>query len=150
MQRLTVADAMRPIPDPIPAETRLPALVDRFANGRDQALPVVSDGGTYAGVITLDAIDGAADRPGATAGDLGLLVGTLDPRQRLDEALDLLLRSDADGLPVLSANGDITGWVSHRDILAAYQRLLRREHPTGRTGSPLGRASAPAVAAPST
>ena len=111
---------------------------------------MVSDCGAYAGVITLDTIDEATDRSDATAGELALLVNTLDPQQRLDTALDLLLRSDADGLPVLSADGDITGWVSHRDVLAAYQRLLNREHATGDSRRPLRPASAPAAATPST
>jgi CIC family chloride channel protein len=152
MQRLTVADAMRRTPEPIPAQARLAALVDRFASGRDQALPVMSDDGTYAGVITLHTLDdAAADRPDATAGELAVHGSTLDPQQRLDTALDLLLRSDADGLPVLSADGDITGWVSDRDVLAAYQRLLNREHTAGRPDGALRRASSPtAVATPST
>ncbi len=152
MQRLTVADAMRRTPEPIPAQARLAALVDRFASGRDQALPVMSGDGTYAGVITLHTLDdAAADRPDATAGELAVHGSTLDPQQRLDTALDLLLRSDADGLPVLSADGDITGWVSDRDVLAAYQRLLNREHTAGRPDGALRRASSPtAVATPST
>jgi CBS domain-containing protein len=111
---------------------------------------VVSNDGAYAGVITLDTLDAATDRPDATAGELALLVTTLDPQRRLDTALDLLLRSDADGLPVLASNGEITGWVSHRDVLAAYQRLLSQEHPTGHSASPLGPAHAPAVATQST
>ena len=124
MQRLTVADAMRQIPDPIPAEAQLPALVDRFATGRDQALPVIAEDGAYAGVITLGALDTATDQAGAIAGDLAVLVPTVEPGQGLDTALDLLLRSDADGLPVLTSDGDIVGWISHRDVLSAYQRLL--------------------------
>ena len=146
MQRLTVADAMRQIADPISAEAQLTAVVDRFATGRDQTLPVVADDGTYAGVIALEAIHGAADRPDATAGELALLVGTLNPDQRLDAALDVLLRSDADGLPVLSSDGDIAGWISHRDVLSAYQRLLQLELPAAH----IGRARAPAAAAPPT
>jgi CIC family chloride channel protein len=149
MQRLTVADAMRRTPEAISAEASLATLIDRFASARDQALPVVSDDGAYAGVITLDAVDDAADRPDATAGELALLVNTLDPTQRLDTALDVLLRSDADGLPVLAATGEVAGWVSHRDILAAYQRLLNREHATGRSGRRLRPASAAAAATPS-
>ena len=90
MQRLTVADAMRQIPDPIPAEAQLPALVDRFATGRDQALPVIAEDGAYAGVITLGALDTATDRAGAIAGDLAVLVPTVEPGQGLDTALDLL------------------------------------------------------------
>jgi CIC family chloride channel protein len=147
MQRLTVADAMRRAPEAIRAEARLATLVDLFASGRDQALPVVSSDGAYAGVITLDTVDAAVDRPEATAGELALLLDTLDPQQRLDTALGVLLGSDADGLPVLASNGEITGWVSHRDVLSAYQQLLNLEHATGRPTRPV---HAPAVAARST
>jgi CIC family chloride channel protein len=149
MQRLKVADAIRPTPDPIPCEAQLPTLVDRFASGRDQALPVVAGDGAYAGVITLKTVHDAADRPDATAGELAVLVPSLDADQRLDTALDLLLRSDADGLPVLSAPGEISGWVSHRDILSAYQRLLNRERPPMNTGRRRGRsATAPSTQTP--
>jgi CBS domain-containing protein len=70
-------------------------------------------------------------------------VPALEPDQRLDTVLDLLLRSDVEGLPVTSPGGSITGWVSHRDVLEAYHRLLMSER-TGRTRGPGG----PRVAAP--
>jgi CIC family chloride channel protein len=137
MQRLTVADAMRPIPPPIPAASSVPALVRRFSEDRDQALPVIADDGSYAGVIALERVNSEADRPEAIAADLAILVPALEPHQRLDTVLELLLRSDLDGLPVTSADGSITGWVSHRDVLAAYQRLLddRRVPRSGATGN---------------
>ncbi|MGH3426045.1 MAG: CBS domain-containing protein [Mycobacteriales bacterium] len=58
---------------------------------------------------------------------------TLRPRQRLEGVLDVLLRSSTDGLPVISRNGEITGWVSHRDVLFAYQRQLQVESRPART-----------------
>jgi chloride channel protein, CIC family len=127
MQRLTVADAMRPIPPPLSSGADVAALADRFASEGEHALPVVTDDGSYAGVIALETVNSAAGRPDATAADLAVLVPTLEPRQRLDTVLDLLVRSDADGLPVASPDGGIAGWVSHRDVLAAYQRLLGSE-----------------------
>ncbi len=135
MQRLTVADAMRQTPTPIAASAPVSALLDRFASGRDQALPVVADDGAYAGIITLRALDAAADQPDATAGDLAVSLPTVEPGQSLDTALERLLRSDADGLPVSSIDGHITGWVSHRDVLSAYQRLHEAEHPPRHNGS---------------
>jgi CBS domain-containing protein len=75
-------------------------------------------------VITLEAVNSAAGRTDATAADLAVVVPALEMRQHLDTVLDLLLRSDVDGLPVTSPDGSITGWVSHRDVLAAYQRLV--------------------------
>ncbi len=135
MQRLTVADAMRAIPAPIAAGAPVSALLDRFASGRDQALPVVAGDGAYAGIITLRALDAAADQPDATAGDLAVSLPTVEPGQSLDTALERLLRSDADGLPVSSIHGHITGWVSHRDVLSAYQRLHDAEHPPRHNGS---------------
>jgi chloride channel protein, CIC family len=135
MQRLTVADAMRPIPAPVPAGARIPDLVDRFAAGHDRALPVVAADGAYAGVVAVTAIDGASDRPDATAAELAVLVPTVEPGQRLDSVLDLLLRSEVDGLPVVSAAGDVSCWISHRDVLTAYQRLLRAEAARSSNGA---------------
>ena len=142
MQRLTVADAMRPIPTPVPVDTPIPALIDRFATGRDEALPVVAADGAYIGVITLGVLDTAINQPNATAGDLVAFLPTVDSGQGLDTVLERLLRSDADGLPVISLDGRITGWVSHRDVLTAYQRLHHQEYPPTHTSSPLRHASA--------
>jgi CIC family chloride channel protein len=140
MQRLTVADAMRPIPTPTPAGAPVSALLDRFATGRDHALPVVADDGTYAGVITLQALDAAVGRPDATAGDLAVLLPTVEAGQRLDTVLDRLLHSDADGLPVISGDDHIIGWVSHRDVLTAYQHLHQLEYQPASNGSAHGSA----------
>jgi CIC family chloride channel protein len=145
MQRLTVADAMRPIPSPLPAAATVPVLVDRFARGGDRTLPVVGAEGAYVGVLGLEGVTAAADRPDATAGDLAVLVPSLHPRQRLDTVLELLLRSDVDGLPVTSPEGGITGWVAHRDVLDAYHRLLRSEH-VARRDADAGPVVAPAAA----
>ena len=145
MQRLTVADAMRPIPPPLPADADIPEIADRFAGAGDQSLPVTAGDGSYAGVIALEALNSAAARPDATAADLAVIVPALEPGRRLDTVLDLLLRSDVDGLPVTSPDGGITGWVSHRDVLAAYHRLLRDERVDRR-----GDAGRRAVATPAT
>jgi CIC family chloride channel protein len=130
MQRLTVADAMRPIPSPLSADADVPVLVHRFARGGEQALPVVGSDGSYVGGLALESVASAAKRPDATAGDLAVVVPALQPGQRLDTVLELLLRSDVDGLPVTSADGSITGWVSHRDVLDAYHRLSRDDRAT--------------------
>jgi chloride channel protein, CIC family len=136
MQRLTVADAMRPIPPPLRADADLPELANRFAGVRERALPVIAGDGSYAGVITLEGVNSASARPDATAADIAVLVPTLEPGQRLDTVLEALLRSDVDGLPVRAPGGPITGWISHRDVLAAYQLLLAdvRRAGNGRAG----------------
>jgi CIC family chloride channel protein len=127
MERLTVADAMRPVPEPLPADADISDVVRSFAAGGDRALPVVGADGVYAGVVSVSAVDAASDRPDATAADLAVLVPAVGAGQRLDTVLDLLLHSEVDGLPVISPAGEVTAWVSHRDVLSAYQRLLRAE-----------------------
>ena len=135
MQRLTVADAMRPIPEPLPGDASISDVVRRFAVGGDRAVPVV-DQGAYAGVVAVTAVDAASERPDATAAEIAVQVPTIEPGQRLDTVPDLLLHSEVDGLPVISSAGEVTSWVSHRDVLTAYQRLLRVEAagpPSGAT-----------------
>jgi CIC family chloride channel protein len=129
MHDLTVADAMRPLPDPLHAADPLPVVIERFARDGDEALPVVADDGTYAGVVTSTEVDLAArgDRLDAVAGELAVDVPSLHPTQPLDTILDLLLRPDLRGVPVVSETGDVTGWITHRDVLRAYHARLGPE-----------------------
>ncbi len=127
LSQLTVAQAMQPVPAPLDARDPLPQIIARFAAGVDEALPVIAADGTYAGVVTARALDAAAQSgDDATAGDLAVITPTVQPGERLEAALERLLRSDGDGLPVTDSSGRVSGWLAHRDILAAYHRHL---HP---------------------
>jgi CBS domain-containing protein len=96
-------------------------------------------------VIGLETVSSAADRSDATAIELAVLVPTLEPGQPLDTVIDLLLHSDVDGLPVTAPEGSITGWVSNRDVLVAYQRLLSGEPGSRRPDAGRGPAAMPAA-----
>ncbi len=151
LSQLTVRQAMRAVPPPLASADTLPQIVRRFAEGIDEALPVVAADGTYAGIVTTRALDTAAQADDdATAGDLAVITPTVQPGERLEAALERLLRSDTGGLPVTDADGQVTGWLAHRDILAAYHRHI---HPNGtnaaarrRTGRPADGTPAPAAA----
>jgi chloride channel protein, CIC family len=136
MHRLTVADAMRPLPEPLHHDDPLSVVVERFANGPDQALPVIAEDGSFAGVITPTSVDLAArdGRLDALAGEFAIDAPTLEPRQQLDTILDRLLRAEIGGLPVVSESGGggAVGWITHRDVLRAYHRQMRLEHPQPR------------------
>jgi CIC family chloride channel protein len=127
MERLRVAAAMRPPPDPLPATAGLEELVARFAGEgeRRDALPVVDDAGGLRGVVGAAEVEQAVqNRSRPTAGDLAAVTPVLRAEQTLEEALGLLLQHHGDGLPVLDGDGGdggrVVGWVTHRDLLHAY------------------------------
>jgi CIC family chloride channel protein len=143
MERLTVAAAMRPPPDPLPTSAGLDELVARFANQREQhdALPVVDDAGMLHGVVSATDVeqamqatqDGQAGRQPA-AGELTATTPVLQAGQTLEQALSQLLRHHGGGLPVVSdgdghrpSDGQVIGWLTHRDVLHAY--AAARGHP---------------------
>ncbi len=136
MQRLTVADAMHAIPQPLQANDPLPTIIHRFTTDPDQTLPVTANDSTYLGVVTPKTAAAAAeqDHLTATAQDLAITAPTLQPDQALDTSLELLLNTDTNGLPVTTPHGDIIGWITHRDILDAYNNALRGSK--GRSSSP--------------
>ena len=65
--------------------------------------------------------DGRIDE---TAGPLAHPTPVLSESQRLEDALDVLLRSRS-GLPVSHGDG-LTGWLTHLDVLQAYHDRLER------------------------
>jgi CIC family chloride channel protein len=128
MQLLTVADAMQPLPAALTPNAALEVIIDRFATEGRDALPVADPDGTYRGtVIARDVEDSARDNAlEATAGTLARAVPVLHPDQSLEQALGLLVRQDRSGLPVISPDdGRICGWLTHRDVLAAYNTQLQ-------------------------
>jgi CBS domain-containing protein len=129
MELLTVADAMQPLPAALTPEVPLNAIIDRFATEGRDALPVADHDGTYRGtVIARDVEDSARQNPPeATAETLARAVPILHPDQSLEQALDLLVQQDRSGLPVISTDdGRICGWLTHRDVLAAYNTQLQQ------------------------
>ncbi|HWD45371.1 MAG TPA: chloride channel protein [Actinomycetota bacterium] len=128
MDGLTVAAAMRPLPQPLAPDTLLAALAERFTAQPDyDALPVVGPDGTLHGVVSAREVEQAAagDATAATAADLAQTVRPLAAGQPLDRAMAELVHHDGGGLPVVeTAGGQVTGWLSHRDVLVAYTHTL--------------------------
>jgi len=122
MRQLRVADAMQPVPEPLPAELPLEDVVARLADAPTDGLPVVGGGNGSRLVITRRRLEqGIRDNTlDGTAGELAEEVPTLTPDQTLEDALATLLRADS-GLPVAAADATTpVGWLTHLDVLRAY------------------------------
>ena len=135
MRMLTVAQAMQPLPEALASDTPLEQAIARLAESGADGLPVVDERGSYLGTITSRTVeqamhDGTIDE---TIGPLAHPTPVLSESQPLEDALDVLLRSHS-GLPVAHGD-DLTGWLTHLDVLRAYHdRLQRGRQSTGSTG----------------
>ncbi|HEY1564087.1 MAG TPA: chloride channel protein [Gaiellaceae bacterium] len=128
MQLLSVADAMQPLPDSLPGDTPLNEAIAHIANSPSDGLPVVDTDGRYLGTLGSQQIEQAMRENAldARAGDLVQDLAPLTQGQTLEQALGALLRAHS-GLPVLSArDGDAVGWLSHLDVLRAYNARLQQ------------------------
>jgi CIC family chloride channel protein len=135
MEILTVGDAMQPVPEGLPYDRPLRDVITRFGNDAPDALPVVDGEGRYRGAVTTRRVEESVrdHRLDALVGELAEDTPTLTPDQRLRDALELLLRSDNAGLPVLAADhGRVVGWLTHRDILRVYHERLTQRIDTAR------------------
>jgi CIC family chloride channel protein len=127
MQVLRVADAMVAVPTPARQDSSLNELIATFAAQGLDALPVVDVDGAFRGTITSAELERSAQENllDATAGQLARTVPTLRADQTLEAALSVLVSNDRSGLPVLSADErQVTGWITHRDVLRAYNERL--------------------------
>ncbi|HWE63831.1 MAG TPA: chloride channel protein, partial [Chloroflexota bacterium] len=129
MEVLRVEDAMQPLPAGVPRHLALHQLIARFTAEQREALPVVDEQGAYRGTVTVQQVEQAM-RDNALdvgAGDLAQSTPTLTTDQTLEQALGLLVRTEHSGLPVLAADKQqVCGWLSHRDVLLAYNTHLTR------------------------
>ena len=126
MQLLRVNDAMQPLPDSLPAQMPLNEVIARLADGPTSGLPVVAADGSYQGTITSQEIEQAMRENAldATAGELAAEAPALTADQTLEDALGALLRAQS-GLPVV-ADGRPVGWLTHVDLLRAYNARLEQ------------------------
>jgi len=149
MQVLRVRDAMQPVPEPLAAATPLNDVVSRFAQRDVTALPVVDADGAYRGVVTAEEVEGALRDATAdiTAGNLADVPVAVPPDATLEAALSQLVHQDRSTLPVMESGGStILGWLTHRDILVAYQaRVETNAVATGRGPTPASDGSRPSA-----
>jgi CIC family chloride channel protein len=146
MQMLTVRDAMRPVPTPLSPDATLGEVIERFAAEGADALPVVGDG-LYRGVVPSSQLEEAmrANAFDLTSADLMQEASTVAADQTLEDALASLVGQATSGVAVVNADdGSVSGWLTHRDLLAAYVA-----HQTGGSRSspqPTDRGVAPSQA----
>lgn len=133
MENLTVAEAMRPAPEPVPGNIPLrmvPALLDGV---RMHGLPVIKEDGTLCGVITVQDVEEAVE---ADEKNLALPVTKFCsqrpvvayPDETLHRAIERMSHRDIGRLPVVDRNSPtrLVGWISRADIIRAYERALTR------------------------
>jgi len=148
MEAITVAEAMRPTPEPVPAAAPLAVVLDRLSATDEPALPVVDASGAFLGVLLDDELEQALGEEDeeSDAGSLMRQLPTLTPTESLAEATATLVKSESAGLAVLDEKGErVVGWLSHRDILRVYDQRMKLERARrGGTGSPKRQTPAPA------
>ena len=147
MEAITVAEAMRPTPEPVPAAAPLAEVLDRLSATDEPALPVVDESGAFLGVLLDDELEQALGEEDeeSHAGSLMRQLPTLTATESLAEATATLVKSESAGLAVLDEKGErVVGWLSHRDILRVYDQRMKLERARRGGGSPKRQAPAPA------
>ncbi|HKI66070.1 MAG TPA: chloride channel protein [Solirubrobacterales bacterium] len=147
MEAITVAEAMRPTPEPVPAAAPLAEVLDRLSATDEPALPVIDEFGAFLGVLLDDELEQALGEEDeeSHAGSLIRQLPTLTATESLAEATATLVKSESAGLAVLDEKGErVVGWLSHRDILRVYDQRMKLERARrGGGGSPQRQAPAP-------
>jgi CIC family chloride channel protein len=139
MAHITVGEALGEPPRPLDPDQPLREVLDRFAAERTNALPVIDASGTLLGVVSAGDVEQAlANSPGdTTARTLIHETPELRVDQTLEEAIWRLGSTDDEGLPILDHDGNhVVGWLTHRQLLAAYRKRLGEG---GQTSSQTGR-----------
>ncbi|HET9256592.1 MAG TPA: chloride channel protein, partial [Pseudonocardiaceae bacterium] len=116
----TVAEAMMPLPAPLPGETTLPHAAHALAISEHGILPVIGDDGYYQGCVTARGVaEALADDQGVggTVADLAELLPLVMRDSSLAEALTALTDAPGTGLPVLVNDNQLVGWITHQCIL---------------------------------
>ncbi len=148
MEAITVAEAMRPTPEPVRSGAPLAEVLDRLSATDEPALPVVDESGAFLGVLLDDELEQALGEEDeeSDAGALMRQLPTLTPTESLAEATATLVKSESAGLAVLDEKGErVVGWLSHRDILRVYDQRMKLERARrGGSGTPNRQTPAPA------
>jgi CIC family chloride channel protein len=95
-------------------------MADRFADATGTALAVIDDADQLRGIVLAVEVERALQsNADVTAADLTQSVPILQPDQGWETALHELTRHGGAGLPVAAADGAVTHWITHRDLLHA-------------------------------
>ena len=128
MSLLRVADAMQAIPLCLTADTSAGEAVGLLAQATADSVAVVDERGIYVGAITAKRLDQALreDELDARLEALSDPTPPLRATQSLEDALTSLLRSER-GLPVVAEGTNaLVGWLTHTDVLHAYNAQRSR------------------------
>ena len=137
MQLLTVVQAMQQLPASVEGEAPLNEVIARLSESPTEGLPVVDEGGHYIGTVSSQQIEQAMRENAldARADELAQDLPALSTGQSLEEALGALLRARS-GLPVVEAgSGEPVGWLTHLDVLRAYNARLQEGIEQARAGA---------------
>ncbi|HEU4974854.1 MAG TPA: chloride channel protein [Baekduia sp.] len=133
MRTVTVAAAMGPPPPTISADATPAEVAQRLAATPLGGLPVVDEHGELVGIVSAMDVEQQAMAelaPEEPAGRVAHVAPEVRADDTLEDAVRILSRTDDPGLPVLAAGAsDVVGWLTHRDILCAYQRERDRLTP---------------------
>jgi chloride channel protein, CIC family len=127
MQLLRVGDAMQTLPAALMPETSLNEVIARLGDAPTDGLPVIDGDGAYRGTVTSQQVEQAMRENAldATADELAQELPALRTGQSLEDAVGALLRARS-GLPVVGGeDGRPVGWLTHLDILRAYNARLQ-------------------------
>lgn len=133
MENLTVAEAMRPAPEPILGEVPLRMAPALFDSTRTHGLPVVDRTGRLCGIVTVQDVEqavendeGNLDRPVSQFCSQRLTVA--HPDETVRQALERMSHRDIGRLPVVARSDPtrLVGWINRADIVRAYERALTR------------------------
>ncbi|MBB4685497.1 chloride channel protein [Amycolatopsis jiangsuensis] len=114
----TVAAVTEPLPEPLPSGLALDEAAHALAVSGHGILPVIDTEGTYQGCVTARAVaEAVAEGQEGTAGDLAELPPLLTRDMKLADALTVLTSASGTGLPVLSAEHRLDGWITHQSVL---------------------------------
>lgn len=129
MDTVLVSAAMTADAETVPEDLTVPGLMSRFSKSGRHGFPVVGSHGRLTGVVTLFDVQAAAADQEAdiTVGDICTRkVITCLPDQTLNQALAQAGARDVGRLIVVDCQDPtrIVGYLSRRDIIAAYARAL--------------------------
>jgi CIC family chloride channel protein len=141
MQALKVRDAMRPVPAPLVAHELVSRAMQRLADERTDALPVVDRDGSFRGTLTSREVEEAlrANTLDSRVSDLVIGASAVDVDQSLEDAIGALVEHDVTGVAVLDRQKrSVVGWLTRRDVLRAYQAARLPSRHDASTSSPRG------------
>jgi CIC family chloride channel protein len=122
LRTVRVEDVMLALPPALPADLALPQAARALLTGEHPVLPVI-DRSRLLGVVSARAVSEAlandTETKGITVGHLAELPPAVTTGTMLADALESLVTSDATGVPVVDADRQLLGWLTHQAVLRA-------------------------------